>query len=989
MPFDMNQLGSEAAGLPALEAADTAYSGLDAPINHSTPPSARRGEKGQSESPAGDPEDFQVEEQEDGSAVVIDSKAAAKKRKTDEFAANLADDGTLDELQLNRLGVDLVEAVESDARSREERDKTYAEGLKRTGLNNDAPGGAGFDGASKVVHPMLSKGCVDFASRAGKELYPPKGPCKTQIVGKETDEKLDRAERKKTYMNWQLMTQVTENRPYMEKLLSQLPLGGSQYKFWCWNKELKRPTTEAVYVDDVFLPYGCGDFQSAYRATWRQYVSDEEFQRRVRTGLYRDLQITPPPASMNDKSEARAASDSIEGVEEDAAAYNENGQREILMAFVDTDLDDADGYAPEGRSVPYIVHIDKWSKRVLGVYRNWKDKDARFAKKPWMVEYTFIPWRGAQGVGLYHLIGTLSVAGTGAIRALLDAAQISNFPGAVKLKAGRNSGQSVQVNAGEIAELDAPPGVDDVRKLVMPFPFNGPSATLFQLLEWLTQQAESVVTTASERIAEGGGADMPVGTAMALIENDSSNFSAIHTRLHHSLKQELAILHRLNAENLEDEEVIEDLGELVVYAEDFAGPVDIIPVSDPNIFSEAQRYAQMQAVMQLSADPRMAPYFEPDRLLLRMMKLLQISDAEDFANLPKDPEKLSAVEENYRSAARQDQTTPLRAYESQDDLLHLQTHVHFMTSPIFGGSELIGAQSLQALIPHCKEHLVNFYRKHTRAASQAMLEVAKMQGLQVDAEEAEGRGAAFADAAIAQALGPMIMPGLLQAQKQFKGMQKPPPPSPDVSAREEGETKRKQMQLQYDQQRDSADRAAEQSAAQLIGQVEAAQIASNEKIAQLTQQMALLQDENRAEAQRSLAQLQTEGKAQLIVLQEFVAGLATQMNPPDLGAQIQPLLDSATQQTQQMQSQVEGLGQQQAQTQQILKQVLDKLLAPPAPGLMSRLLGGGATTTTGAQPTPVQQPTPQPQAAPPTQATQPGPAAPPEAGLPAQPPPPQ
>lgn len=861
MPFPMSQLGRDVANIPAVVSPDDDMEDLK------ITPMEEGGDT--------DTDGMQIEEQPDGSAIV---KMEEEDEQVDsEFDENLAD--TLDSHYLSELGLTMVDCVASDMRVREDRDKQYAEGIKRTGLGSEAPGGADFDGASRAVHPMLSKGCVDFGSRAIKELYPAGGPCKTQIIGETTDAKLDRAERKRQYMNWQLTTQVPENRTEFERLLSQLPLGGSQYKRWWWDAEMGRPRTEVVYIDDVFFPYG-QEFWTAERVTHRQYITRETYEARVSCGLYIDADLISPPTSIEDMSAAKAASDKVEGASEDSSAYSEEGLRELYQIEANIRCED-DSYA-DGKSVPYILHVDAWSKRVLGMYRNWSEKDDLRRKKHWMTEYQFIPWRGGPGIGLSHLIGSLAASGTGAVRAILDAALIQNFPGAVMLEGGRQSGQSVQVNPTEIVPIKAPPNVDDIRKLIMQFPFNGPSSVLFQLLEWLTQQAESVVTTASERIAEGGGANMPVGTAMALIESDSANFSAIHARMHASLKQELLILHRLDAENLSDRETVEELGELVVCREDFEGPVDIIPVSDPNIFSEAQRFAQMQALLQVSSDPRFAQFFKSDRLISRLMKLLQIPSPEDIANLPKDPCRLGPLDENYQASL--DEPRPLKAYDDQDDIMHLQSHVHYMTSPMFGASPLVGPKALPILISHCKEHLLALYKKHTKAAASAMMTVGQARGITITQEEAESKGSAFADAALAQILGPMIMPGLQQAMQMMQKMQPKPPPSPDVQAREDGETQRLQMQLAADAQDSQADRQANEQAAQLAAQMEAGQQAMEERLGQLTAQLDMIRDDRNNQSRAFIVELQGEQAQAELRLKAFLDAQLAML--PDLSNQV-------------------------------------------------------------------------------------------------------
>lgn len=838
---------------------------------------------------------MQVEENEDGSANVtmLDTKAPIE---SDDFSENLAD--ILEERVLSSIGIDLCDRVQSDKDSREERDRQYAEGIKRTGLGNDAPGGAEFDGASKAVHPMLAKGCVDFASKAIKELYPAAGPVKTQIIGRSSDDKIDKAERKKTYINWQLTTQVQENRSEFERLLSQLPLGGTQYKRWWWDGTLKRLRTETVYVDDVFLPYSQSDFWTSHRVTHRQYISQIEYERRVISGLYRDVSPTAPSLGMSNRSESSQATDKVEGSEEDSAAYNEEGLREIYQVYVDLEVEDD----PEAgdRTAPYILHVEAYSNKVLGLYRNWKEGDETFAKKHWMVEYTFIPWRGAYGVGLTHLIGSLSAAATGALRALLDSAHIANFPGGLKLKGGRSAGQNIQVNATELQEIEGPTGADDIRKLIMPFPFNGPSPVLQTLMEWLTQQAEGVIATASEKIADGG-ANMPMGTALALIEQGSVNFSAIHARLHASLKKELEIVHRLNAEHLTDDEVVEDLGELVVSRADFQGPMDIIPVSDPNIFSEAQRYAQLQAVLQLKGDPTFAPFFRADKLLERALKLLQFPAPEDVANLPKDPRKMGPLDENFTCASPE--PSPLKVYADQDDLAHLETHVHFMNAPMFGANAIIAPVALPALLAHCKDHLMAFYQKHTRAASDAMLQVSKHSGNVMTDAQANAKGSAFADKLMAEMLGPLVMPGLQQAEAMMKTLSPPPPAAPEAQlaaqtaaaaqaaqtaiaqaaeagrqataqAAEQNKIQLKQMELAYQSQRDALDRANNASASQIAAQTEASSDAVQERMSQFAAKLELLRDDKKAEAAQLALEFENRAAQQLEVLKAMLASQA-------------------------------------------------------------------------------------------------------------------
>lgn len=802
---------------------------------------------------------------EDGS---VDISTLAGKPKDGEFDENLAE--VLPDSMLSHLGTEYVDLIEQDIKAREARDQQYAEGIKRTGLGNEAPGGADFDGASKAVHPMLAKGCVDFASRAIKELFPATGPCKTQIIGDQTEAKVDRAERKKQYMNWQATTQIEENRSELERLLSQVPLGGAQYKRWWYDPEQKRSRTQAVFIDDVFTPYGHSDFYTSPRVTFRERIIKSEYDRRVRTGLYRDLDLVSDSfLGMHEDSESRKASDKVEGVDPDAVLYNEDGLRLVYLVEVLMELEDDPLNAG---SAPYVMHIDASTSKVLGVFRNWKEGDERKRKKHWMSEWSFIPWRGGPAVGLAHLIGSMSGAATGALRAIIDAAQIQNFPGGLKLAGGKTAGQSIQVNATELAEIAAPAGTTDpdIRKLVMPFPFNGPSQVLFNTLEWLTQQAEQVVATASESISNAGN-DMPVGTALALIEHGSANFSAIHARLHYSMKKDLEIQHRLNSEYMDDEETVEDLGELVVGRADFQGPMDIIPVSDPNIFSEAQRYAQLQAVLQLKADPQFQPFFKADQLLARALKLLQVPDVDGLANLPKDAKRLDPLEENY-VASSSDESRPLRAYEDQDHLAHLKAHIHFATSPMLGANPLMASGVMPKMLQHCKEHLLALYKQHSRAATEAMQVAAKMQGLKINADELQLQGAAFADQLMAELLGPMVMPGLQQMQQIVTQLAQAsaPKPSPEVSLVESTKKELKTMELQAQATENDKNRQQQQSAAEIAARVELQQQQAQADLAQLAAQVQLLRDQQNNGAKQVLAEFEAATATNRLVLQEVL-----------------------------------------------------------------------------------------------------------------------
>ena len=346
--------------------------------------------------------------------------------------------------------------------------------------------------------------------------------------------------------------------------------------------------------------------------------------------------------------------------------------------------------------------IDDLSTEVLGLYRNWEEGDESMTKLDWVIEFKFIPWRGAYAVGLPQLIGGLSAALTGALRALLDSAHINNAATLLKLKGGKISGQSQEVEVTQVVEIEGAPGVDDVRKIAMPMPFNPPSPVLFQLLGWLTSAAKGVVTTAEEKIADVNS-NTPVGTTQALIEQGAAVFSSIHARLHESQGRVLKVLSRINRWYLDDMKRGEVVEDLEVTREDFARVTDVIPVSDPHIFSETQRMAQTQAVMAIMKDnPEL---FNKKVVIQRFLKQIKVPGVNEIMIDVPAPVKMDSANENVAMAIGQ----AAFAYPEQDHLGHIQAHLDFAKSPIFGGNPIIAPAYLPKAVEHIKQHIVLWY----------------------------------------------------------------------------------------------------------------------------------------------------------------------------------------------------------------------------------------------------------------------------------------
>jgi hypothetical protein len=641
-----------------------------------------------------DLDESEIEELPDGSAIVrMEGKGPME---DEDFYQNLADGDVIDSLDLGSMALRYIQLVEKDKEARKQRDKQYEEGIRRTGMGNDAPGGAQFNGASKVVHPMMAEACVDFAARAFKELFPPDGPTRTQIMGDVNEEKVAIAERKRDFMNWQLTDQVEEFADEQEQMLTQLPLGGSQYlKLWYDDKK-KRPCAQFLPIDNVLVPFAAGSFHTAERITEVDNVSEYEFKRRIDSGLYRDISFIR--ATMDPEiTGAQKATNKIEGKSEND---NEDGVRRVYHIYTWLELEDDP--ITKGESAPYILMIDDLGSEVVGLYRNWEEGDDTMTKLDWIVEFKFIPWRGAYGVGMPHLIGNLSAAATGSLRALLDSAHINNAATLLKLKGAKVSGQSQQVEVTQVAEIEAAPGVDDVRKLAMPMPFNPPSPVLFELLGWLTSAAKGVVTTSEEKIADVN-ANAPVGTTQALIEQGAAVFSSIHARLHKSQGRVLKILQRINRWYLEDMrrgEVVEDLD---IKRDDFARSTDVIPVSDPHIFSETQRMAQTQAVMTIME--KNPDLFNRKAVVMRFLKQIKVPQINELMPDTPAPEKQDAANENVAMTIGQ----TAYAYPEQDHLGHIQAHLDYAKDPVFGGSPLIAPNYIPKAMEHIKQHLALWY----------------------------------------------------------------------------------------------------------------------------------------------------------------------------------------------------------------------------------------------------------------------------------------
>jgi hypothetical protein len=754
--------------------------------------------------------DLSMKELADGSFEI--SAAVDEELEPAGFLDNLAE--TLGQDELRKIASEYIDLLERDKQARERRDEQYEEGLRRTGLGNDAPGGAEFNGASKVVHPLLAESCVDFASRAIKELFPPSGPVKSTIWGKENEERVDLANRKSRYLNWQLTKKMSEYRAELEELLTQLPMGGSQYQKFYYDTRHKRNRTEFVPVDDMLLPFAASDFYSAQRQTHVQHLTRMEFERRVNDGLYLDVVNLMTVPLSEERTASAEANDKIEGRDEDA--YNDDGLRDVfeIYSWLSLEGDEITG----GDLAPYIVTIDKYTEEVVAIYRNWKEEDSEYQKLDWIVEWKFIPWRGAYAIGFPHLIGGLSGAATGSLRALLDAAHINNSQTLVKLRGSKTSGQNIEVEPTQVAEIEGPAGVDDIRKLLMAMPYNPPSEVLLKLLTWLTAAGKGVIATAEEKL-ETVGDRTPVGTTQALIEQGSQTYSAIHARLHYSQAKALEIICRLNHTFMDDQETVEELGDLVISREEFRNSHDIQPVSDPNIFSESQRFAQMQGVLQLRQmyNGQTMPNLPFDDIAIarRMMERMRIPDIDSILPEPPKPQNMNPTAENVAGVHGQ----PIVALPDQNHLAHLYSHIDFCLSPLFA-NPMFGQKLMPIMLRHIGEHISFYYAELIAKATRYEEQVTVTPTKQLEDVMARANTVVLNQM---HAQLQQLLPKIQQIQQLAQQFQPPPPADPAVEAT----LKAAMAEIERKKMRDQAELEMEkQHKLQILPQLEKAKLST-------------------------------------------------------------------------------------------------------------------------------------------------------------------
>ena len=636
-------------------------------------------------------EDFSgadVEMLDDGSAVVTLGEEPAYTISLG-FGDNLAK--TLSETQLSRISSDLMSLIEDDDAGREEWRKAYEQGLTLLGLNYEERTEP-FQGATGVIHPILNEAVVQFQAQAYKELLPPGGPVRTQILGVSTPEIEAQADRVKEYMNYQITEVMEEFDPEYDQMLYFVGYGGSAFKKVYYDGYLGRATSPVIQPKDLIVPYGAKDLLTAERVTHVLRMSKNDLLKMQKNGFYRDVDLEEP--SQYEQDDITQRQDQISGVEQ--SAYSD--EYILYECHCNYDITEQTGSADdENVAIPYIITLEKQSGKVLSIRRNYKENDPRKLKKQYFVHYKFLPGLGFYGSGLVHLLGNLSRSATSLLRQLIDAGTLSNLPGGFKAKGLRIQDQDSPIQPGEWRDIDAPGG--DLSQSLLPLPYKEPSATLYQLMGFCITAAEKFVGTTDLGMAEGNQ-EVPVGTTIAVLERGARVMSAVHKRLHYAQKQELRLLAQVFAEYTSPEYPYDVYGaERSVKQSDFDNRVDIVPVSDPNIFSMTQRITLAQEQLKLAmAAPDMHDMHEAYR---RMYAALGVQEIDAILKPAQDPVPVGAAQENALLLNVPNGAKPPQVYPQQNHMAHIQIHLGLMRTPLVQSTP--GA--LAAVMAHIYDHI--------------------------------------------------------------------------------------------------------------------------------------------------------------------------------------------------------------------------------------------------------------------------------------------
>lgn len=643
----------------------------------------------------------QPEEFEGGAEIIDDGQGGAIVQALSEMMgaevvaeeyehnANLAE--VLDESVLGEISSELRARIEEDQDSRTEWEEGYTKGLDLLGVKTEERNNP-FPGATGVTHPLISESVTQFQAQAYKELLPAGGPVRTDIIGAKTAETEAQASRVKDFMNYMVTEVMEEYDPDMDQMLFYLPITGSTFKKVYYDETKQRPVSRFVAPEDLVVPYTATDLATASRITHVLRMDENQIRKLQVAGVYRDVDL-----QVGYDEEDRPVKDKVRELE----GLDTNESDEILTVFeVHTDLDiegfeDVDQFGePTGIKLPYIVTIEQGSGEVLAIRRNFAEEDEYKRKQQYFVHYKFLPGLGFYGFGLIHMIGGLGKAATSILRQLIDAGTLANLPAGFKARGIRVRNQDEPLAPGEWRDIDAPGG--DIRNSIIPLPYKEPSATLGQLLGVLIESGRRFVSIADQQQATPGSQQQPVGTTVALLERGMKVMSAIHKRLHFAQKNEFRLLAGIIRDYMPQQyPYMVAAGDPGIMQSDFDGRIDILPVSDPNIFSMAQRVTLAQTQLQLAqSNPEIHNLHAAYK---RMYQALEVQNIEEVLPPPPQPQPTDPAVENARGLSGQ----LLQAFQDQDHDAHIMAHVALMQTPLVQASP----QAYGMFLAHIQEHV--------------------------------------------------------------------------------------------------------------------------------------------------------------------------------------------------------------------------------------------------------------------------------------------
>ena len=617
--------------------------------------------------------------------------------KSDDFYANLAEE--IDEQTLQSLASDLVEDFDGDIGARKDWIQTYVDGLELLGLKIEERSEP-WEGACGVYHPLLSEALVKFQAETMMSIFPAAGPVKTHVIGKENPEKKAAAERVQEDMNYQLTEVMQEYRPETERLLWGLGLAGNAFKKVYEDEQLGRQVAMYVPAEDMVVPYGASSLESAERVTHVMRKTENELRTLQVSGFYRDIDLGDPVNVLDEVEKKIAEKLGFRATTDDRYKILEMHVNLDLEGYEHTD----DNGKPTGVALPYIVTIEKGSNNVLSIRRNWEQDDELHQKRQSFVHYGYIPGFGFYCFGLIHLIGAYAKSGTSIIRQLVDAGSLANLPGGFKTRGLRVKGDDTPIAPGEFRDVDVPSGA--MRDNIMPLPYKEPSQVLMSLLNQIVEEGRRFANTADLNLSDMS-ANAPVGTTLAILERTLKVMSAVQARVHYSLKQELKLLKRIIADNAPDDYNYQpETGSRKAKKADYKS-TDVIPVSDPNASTMAQKIVQYQAAMQLAQ--QQPNLFNMPLMYRQMLDILGIKNAQKLVPLPEDMKPKDPVTENQNLLMMK----PVKAFQYQDHQAHITVHMSAMQDPkiamLLQNNPM--AQQLQAaMMAHINEHLGFQYR---------------------------------------------------------------------------------------------------------------------------------------------------------------------------------------------------------------------------------------------------------------------------------------